>query len=91
MSNTYPVRGTPTMIRHFSAPEDYKDIEVQIVAVVTSVSTCEAFTVFFHVHRVFPNGQGTLIHSGGEWSYEQGAIDLWDTWVKEHQPQRTTF
>jgi hypothetical protein len=84
MSNTYPVRGTPTTIRHYSEHAVYKGQPVQIVALVISVSTAEAFTCFFHVHRVFANGQGQLIESGGEWSYEKGAILLWEKWVADH-------
>jgi len=78
-----PISGTPTMIRHYSKPEYYKGVNCHLVGIVTSVSTAEAFTAHFHVHRVFPNGKGSLLHSGGEWTHERGATEQWDKWKKE--------
>ena len=71
------------MIRHFAVPEEYKGHECQLVGVVITVSTCEAFTAHFHVHRIFENGKGQLLTSGGQWTHEKGAVKQWDEWKKE--------
>jgi hypothetical protein len=77
------VEGTPTIIRLHSKPDlDILGGKTSLTGIVTTVITSQSFTAFFHVYRVHANARTTLVHSGGLWTAEKGAVDQFDEWVK---------